>query len=129
MAIDPQAISSQIQSNPSFNPDIFNTDPNTSGYAGINPLNLTNPSNFYFKLTYAFMWFVGTLAFLVLIYGGIMYITAGGEAEKAEKGKKAIIGAIVGIIIIAVSLLVYQATMKNLSTGGTAQQLLEETVD
>lgn len=45
----------------------------------------------------------GALAVIYLIYGGILYITAGGDAEKATKGRTALINAIIGIIIIALA--------------------------
>lgn len=41
----------------------------------------------------------GALAFIYLVYGGILYITAGGDAEKATKGRTAIINAVIGLII------------------------------
>ena len=40
------------------------------------------------------------IAVIVLIVGGIQYITAGGNAEKADGAKKLIINSIIGIIII-----------------------------
>lgn len=48
----------------------------------------------------------GAIAFIYLIYGGILYITAGGDAEKATKGRTAIINAVIGIIIIFLSLVI-----------------------
>lgn len=48
-------------------------------------------------------WFLiaaGVIAVVYLVYGGILYITAGGDAEKATKGRTAVINAIIGIIII-----------------------------
>lgn len=50
---------------------------------------------------------VGIVAVLYLIYGGVTYITAGGDAEKATKGRTTITNAIIGIIIIAASLAIY----------------------
>jgi hypothetical protein len=43
---------------------------------------------------------VGPLAILVLIAGGIMYMTAAGDESKMGKAKKLIFGALLGIIII-----------------------------
>ncbi|HUT95968.1 MAG TPA: TrbC/VirB2 family protein [Candidatus Paceibacterota bacterium] len=40
------------------------------------------------------------LAVIFLIVGGIQYMTAGGDDEKASKAKKLIINAIIGIAII-----------------------------
>jgi len=40
------------------------------------------------------------IAVIILIVGGINYLTSGGNAEKADGAKKLIINAIIGIIII-----------------------------
>jgi len=48
----------------------------------------------------------GTIAVIYLVYGGILYITAGGDAEKATKGRTAIINAVIGIVIILIALLI-----------------------
>ena len=43
---------------------------------------------------------LGLVAVIFLIYGGIMYITAGGNPESATKARTIIINAIIGIVII-----------------------------
>lgn len=43
------------------------------------------------------------LAVAFLVYGGIMYITAGGDAEKATKGRTAVVNAIIGVIIVVLA--------------------------
>ena len=50
---------------------------------------------------------LGVLAVAYLIYGGVLYITAGGDAEKAAKGRTAITNAIIGIIIILLAVAIY----------------------
>ena len=50
-----------------------------------------------------FLAFLGFVATLVVIYGGILYVTAGGNQENADKGKKLLMYAVVGIIIILAS--------------------------
>lgn len=42
---------------------------------------------------------IGLLAFFYLIYGAILYITAGGNPESAKKGQQTILYAIIGIVI------------------------------
>lgn len=44
--------------------------------------------------------FMGVIALVVLIYGGIMWITSGGSPEKIKTGKSAIGGAVAGILVI-----------------------------
>lgn len=46
---------------------------------------------------------VGSLALLAFIYGGILFLTSAGSKERVEKGRKAIIGAIMGLIIVFTS--------------------------
>ncbi len=43
--------------------------------------------------------FVATIAFVILIYAGYLYVVAGGEEQTQEKVKKLITGAIIGIVL------------------------------
>jgi hypothetical protein len=47
--------------------------------------------------------FAGAVAVIFVIIGGYLYITAGGNEEQSEKGKKSLINAIIGIVIIIMS--------------------------
>lgn len=47
----------------------------------------------------------GILAVIYLIYSGILYITAGGDTGKAEKGRTGIVNAIIGLVIISAAYL------------------------
>jgi hypothetical protein len=42
---------------------------------------------------------VGSLALLMFIYGGFVYLTAFGKAEQAKKGQQVIAAALVGMVI------------------------------
>jgi hypothetical protein len=42
----------------------------------------------------------GMIAFIYLVYSGILYLTAAGNPDSAKKGQQGIINAIIGIIII-----------------------------
>ncbi len=45
----------------------------------------------------------GIIAFLYVIYGGFMYLTSAGDPSGADKGRKTIFNALIGIIIISIS--------------------------
>lgn len=45
----------------------------------------------------------GSLGVLILIVGGILYLTSAGNQERIEKAKKTIRGAIIGLVIILLS--------------------------
>ncbi len=44
--------------------------------------------------------FLGLIAVIIVIYGGVLYVTAGGEEENTQKGKKAIQYAVIGLLIV-----------------------------
>jgi amino acid transporter len=52
--------------------------------------------------------FLGVAAVLIIIYGGFLWMSAGGNEEKVGKAKKIITQAIIGLIIILLS---YSLTM------------------
>ena len=44
----------------------------------------------------------------ILFFGGFTFISSGGNAEQAEKGKQAITGAIIGFVVIFASFWIIQ---------------------
>lgn len=53
-----------------------------------------------------FLGFVAIIAVAAIIYGGFLYITDAGSEKRAETGKKVIIYAIIGLIVIGAAALV-----------------------
>lgn len=47
---------------------------------------------------------VGAIAVLVIVVAGVMYMTAGGDAERVARAKRALIGGIIGICVVILSL-------------------------
>ena len=43
---------------------------------------------------------VGSLALLVFVYGGILFLFSGGNSDQVQKGKSALKGAVIGLIIV-----------------------------
>lgn len=72
-----------------------------TGFPSIEPL-ATGPTFQTFALRIAnwIIWLAGGLALLYLVYGGIVYITAAGNEDKAKTGKNAVLQAVIGIAII-----------------------------
>lgn len=46
-------------------------------------------------------WIVGIVSVIMIIIGGFQFITSGGDAQKAAKGRQTILYAIVGLVIVA----------------------------
>jgi len=64
--------------------------------------------------------FLGIIAVGLIIYAGWLYMTAEGEAEKVEKAKEILIGAVIGLVICLASFAIASFILNSLSdaTGG-----------
>ena len=51
---------------------------------------------------------VGILAVVVIIIGGVFYITSQGDPEKVKRGKEAVMGGIIGLIITIMAFAIVQ---------------------
>jgi hypothetical protein len=54
----------------------------------------------------AILGLAGILLFIMLIFGGIRFMSAGGDPKAVESAKKTLTSAIAGLILIAVSYLI-----------------------
>ncbi|MGO3702332.1 MAG: Mbov_0395 family pilin-like conjugal transfer protein [Candidatus Saccharimonadales bacterium] len=51
------------------------------------------------NVTNALLFFLGAVAVIVIITGGLMYITAAGDAGKVKNAKNTILYAVVGLVV------------------------------
>lgn len=58
-----------------------------------------------------FLGFLGLLAVIMVIYGGVTYVSSAGNDEAVGKAKKIIMYALIGIIIILLSFVVVKAIL------------------
>ena len=63
------------------------------------------------RVTEIILGIVGSLALLMFIYGGLMFIISSGSSEKVTKAKEIIIGAVIGLVIVFTSYMIIQFTM------------------
>ena len=64
------------------------------------------PSNFDSAVLNATNWilgFVGMIAVLMIIWGGVVYLTSAGDEDKARTGKKTLSYAIIGLVIAGIA--------------------------
>lgn len=61
----------------------------------------------------------GALAFIYLLYSGILYITANGNPDQAKKAQSGIINAIIGIVIIVLAYAIFTAVRSQAVELGT----------
>lgn len=67
----------------------------------------TDLGSFISKSISAIIMVAGLATFMYLIYGGISWITAGGDKGKIEEARNKITGGIVGLAIVASSWAIY----------------------
>jgi TRAP-type C4-dicarboxylate transport system permease small subunit len=71
--------------------------------------SLTTPDGLVTKVLEVINLFVGlasVVCVVMIIYGGLQYITAAGDAEKVESGSKTLTNAIIGLVIIFISVVI-----------------------
>jgi hypothetical protein len=61
--------------------------------------------------------FAGTIAVLFIIVGGFWYMTSAGDEEQAEKGRKTLTNAVIGLVVIIMSFAIVRI-VANTVTGG-----------
>lgn len=64
----------------------------------------------------------GSLALLMFIYGGFTWLTAAGSNERVEKGRKILIGAVIGLIIIFGAVTIVNFAQQALTTPAAQNQ-------
>ena len=102
---------SSLDNIPGANPEWCNNDPNLTysngvclpkdaGFAKTGFAGSTSLSDLMIKIIKFFLTFAGIVGVLILVIGGYWYLSSGGNEETAEKGKKAIINAIIGLVVV-----------------------------
>jgi hypothetical protein len=82
-----------------------------TGGVGITAINglITLVINYLLGITFG-------LAVLFIVIGGLRYIVSGGNEESAEKGKKTILNAVIGIIIVILSYIIINLVVNTVTT-------------
>ena len=66
-----------------------------------NPLgDIDSPQKFIGQIINGVLGIVGSLALALFIYGGVIWMTAAGNAEQVTKGKNVLVWATLGLVII-----------------------------
>jgi len=68
-----------------------------------NPLSVSTPQALIGKVINAVLGVVGSIALLMFVYGGLVWMTSSGAAEKVKQGREIIIWSAIGLAIIFAS--------------------------
>ncbi len=63
--------------------------------------------------------FAGTAAVIFIILGGYWLITSGGNEERAEKGRKTLVNAIIGLVVIILAATIVRIVVNAVTSGAS----------
>lgn len=81
------------------------------------------------KIIGAALSLLGVVFLVLMVYGGILWMTAHGNAEQLKKSRDVIIAAIVGLIVVLMAYAITSFIMDNLATTSTQYNPAEEGVE
>jgi type IV secretory pathway VirB2 component (pilin) len=64
--------------------------------------------------------FTGVVALLMIIYGGILWLTSGGNQERVKKGRDTLIWAVLGVALIFAAYAIVTTVLGAVAGGGEA---------
>lgn len=62
---------------------------------------------------------IGVIAVIMIIFGGLRYITSGGDSTKVGNAKNTIIYALIGLIIVALAQVIVRFVLNNADTAAS----------
>jgi hypothetical protein len=83
----------------------------------INPIGVSDPRLIVGNIIKAILSIVGSLALLMFVYGGVIWITSFGDAKRVDKGKTIITWTVLGLAMIAAAYVLVNAVVQGLITG------------
>ena len=96
----------------------------TAGEAGLRT-DVTNPNRIIGGIVGSLSMLVGSIFLVLVIYGGLIWMTAQGNEEKIKKAKNIITSAVIGLVLVfssyAIANVVIQALTTATSTAPAAE--------
>jgi hypothetical protein len=82
-----------------------------------NPLGSANLPTIIGRVIRVALGISGSLALLMFIYGGFVWMTSGGSKEKIEKGRKTLVWAVIGLAVIFFAYVAVELVITALAYG------------
>lgn len=80
-----------------------------------NPTGIPLVKNFIGNIINSIFGFVGSIALLMFIYGGLAWMTSGGNAEKVKKSRDTLVWAAIGLVFIFLSYAIASILIRTIS--------------
>lgn len=78
---------------------------------------IKTPGVITFEVLQIILGFLGIVGVIMMIYAGFLWITAGGEEEKAKQGRTILFQAIIGILIVLAAYTITYFIINQLTTA------------
>jgi len=82
-----------------------------------NPIGTTDITQIFGNLIKVSLGILGSLALLVFIYGGFVWLTSAGSSDKVQKGTTAMVWAVMGIVVIFASYAIINVILQGLGVS------------
>ena len=89
------------------------------GSCATNSTGTTGIQNLLKLVINVFSVIVGFIAVVMIIYGGVKYITSGGDSNNISSAKNTIVYAIIGLVIVAIAQVIVHFVLEKSATIGT----------
>lgn len=86
----------------------------------MNPLGETDPRVLIGRLIAGLLSIVGSVAVLMIVYAGVLWIAAQGDAKKVQRGKDIMTWTVAGLMIIAGAYVMVNALVNAFTTGNAS---------
>lgn len=100
-------------------PPPVNNTPTPNGNQLYNPLGATSVQSLIGRAINGVMGVVGSLALLMFVYGGLLWMTSGGKDAQVKKGKDIILWSSVGMAVIFGAYALTKFIITALTNSGT----------
>ena len=90
---------------------------NVAGNAGVNIVQTSNISEYVGIIVKVALVLISTIFLILMVYAGLLWMTAQGEEEKIKKSQKTIIMASLGLLVIVSSYAITSFVFSGLDTG------------
>ena len=80
----------------------------------LNPLNISSPQDLFARAINVLMAFIGSIALILYIYSGFIWMSAGGNNDKISKAKTILVWTTLGIIVMGGSYMIVRVVLENI---------------
>jgi hypothetical protein len=74
----------------------------------------------YGRIIAGFLGIVGTVALVIFVWGGFLWLTSGGSPEKIKKGRDTLVWAILGLIVVFGSYIILKYVITAITKATTS---------